>query len=140
MSQDNSPKVILITGCSSGFGLLMAARFAEYGEQIIATVRSEDKKVPLKNEALERETEIDIQYLDVTDKKMTSELMKHITKEYGYIDVLINNAGYGIGGAFEDLTDEEFREQMEVNFFGVLNMTRAALPFMRCSPSFRWST
>ena len=137
MANSDNPKVILITGCSSGFGLLMAARFAEYGEYVVATMRDVEKQASLQNEVKERDAKVDVQYLDVTKSESIKEVMDYIAREYGYIDVLINNAGYGISGTFEDLTDEEFRAQMETNFFGALNVTRVAIPFMRNRPNAR---
>lgn len=124
-------KVILITGCSSGFGLLTAARLASRGHHVIATMRNLTKKQALLDELDERNTQADILELDVTDPDSIAAVMSEIGAKHGYLDVLINNAGYGIGGFFEDLTDEEVRDQMETNFFGVLNVTRQALPLMR---------
>ena len=134
MNKQHSPKVILITGCSSGFGLLLAARFAEYGEMVVATMRNLEKQSALQGEVKQRNAKVDVQALDVNDKTSIQKVIAYIKQEYGYIDVLINNAGYGCGGAFEDLTDEEFRAQMDTNFFGVLNVTREALPLMRHRP------
>jgi len=127
----NRQKVILITGCSSGFGMLMAARFASKGHHVIATVRNLDKSGPLTDEIKHRGGSADILRLDVTDKNSIEEVMTAVGAKYGHIDVLINNAGYGIGGFFEDLTEEEMRAQFETNFFGVQNVTRAVIPFMR---------
>jgi NAD(P)-dependent dehydrogenase (short-subunit alcohol dehydrogenase family) len=125
------PKIILITGTSSGFGLLAAARFASQGHKVIATMRNLEKQSGLFNEVSRRGGEVDVRQLDVTDKASIQKTIKDVAQKYGYIDVLINNAGYGIGGAFEDLTDEEIRQQMETNFFGVQNVTRAVIPLMR---------
>ncbi|MBF0522970.1 MAG: SDR family oxidoreductase [Candidatus Omnitrophica bacterium] len=126
-----SPKVILITGCSSGFGLLMAARLASKGHKVYATMRDLNKKEFLLNELKKRGATAEILKLDVTDKKNVTEVFSKIGNDYGYLDVLINNAGYGIGGFFEDLTDEEIRQQLDTNFFGVQNVTRQAIPLMR---------
>ncbi len=129
---NNSPsKIILITGCSSGFGLLMAARLASKGHTILATMRNLEKKQALLDEVSKRNGTVDLYALDVTNKKSIELAISKIIVKYGYIDVLINNAGYGIGGFFEDLTEEEIRKQMETNFFGVQNVTREVLPIMR---------
>jgi len=125
------PKVILITGCSSGFGMLTAARLTGLGHKVIATMRDLSKSAALTEEVTRRKGEIKLFKLDVRDKNSIKTVMTEVAAKYGNIDVLVNNAGYGIGGFFEDLTDEEMREQFETNFFGVQNVTRAAIPLMR---------
>jgi NAD(P)-dependent dehydrogenase (short-subunit alcohol dehydrogenase family) len=127
----NSPKIVLITGCSSGFGLLTAARLASHGHKVIATMRDLKKQGSLLSEVTRRKAQIDVCPLDVRDKKSIADTMHFIIAKYGYLDVLVNNAGYGVGGFFEDLTDEEIRDQFETNFWGVQNMVRAVLPIMR---------
>lgn len=124
-------KVILITGCSSGFGMLSAARLAAAGHTVYATMRNLDKKNELLNEVNRRSTEIHLLRLDVTDNVSIVTAIRQVEAEQGRLDILINNAGYGIGGFFEDLTEGEIREQMETNFFGVQNVTRQALPLLR---------
>lgn len=124
-------KVILITGCSSGFGLLMAARLASHGHTVVATLRNRNKSGALLEEVKRRGGNILLLTMDVTDKLSIKKVVAEIGDKYGHIDVLINNAGFGIGGFFEDLSDQEIRDQFETNFFGVQNVTRAVLPFMR---------
>ncbi len=128
---NNSQQVILITGCSSGFGLLTAARLAAQGHFVYATMRDVSKQQPLLDEAAKRNTQVLVRPLDVTKVETISKVIKEIENHHGHIDVLINNAGFGLGGFFEDLTQEEIRQQMEVNFFGVQNVTREVLPLMR---------
>lgn len=128
---NNSPKVILISGCSSGFGLLMAARLSAKGHHVIATMRNLAKKDALLNEAARRGGIPEILTMDVTDNESIYKAVNQIIAKYGKIDVLVNNAGYGLGGFFEDITDKEFRDIMETNFFGAMNLTRAVVPFMR---------
>src|SRR3989338_2618497 len=113
-----NPQVILITGCSSGFGFLTAVRLASRGYQVIATMRNLDKKFELENEIAKRKTSIDILQLDVTNVDSIENAINTVSSKYGHLDVLINNAGFGIGGFFEDLTQDEIRTQMETNFFG----------------------
>lgn len=125
------PKVILITGCSSGFGLLTAAHLSSKGHYVIATMRNLDKQLSLRNQVKKSEVTVDIKQMDVTDPASIKKTIAEIGARYGNIDVLINNAGYGLGGFFEDLTDEEIRQQMETNFFGVQHVTRAVIPLMR---------
>ena len=113
----SDPKVILITGCSSGFGLLTAARLASKGHHVVATMRNPDKSGALFQEVRTRGGNVDILPLDVTDKASVARAVKDIAAKYGYIDVVVNNAGYVIGGFFEDLTDGEIRKQFATNFF-----------------------
>src|SRR5262245_18401427 len=107
MSNAPKSKVVLITGCSSGFGLLIAARLAQRGHQVIATMRDLQRSSGLLNEVHKREAKVDVYPLDVTHLGSIKETLAKIADKYGYIDCLINNAGYGIGGSFEDLTQEE---------------------------------
>jgi NAD(P)-dependent dehydrogenase (short-subunit alcohol dehydrogenase family) len=131
MPLTSTSKVVLITGCSSGFGLLTAARLAANGHQVVATMRDLKKQGALLSEVNRRGGQVDILQLDVTDKGSIHSAVSKIASQYGYIDVVINNAGYGVGGFFEDLTDEEIRQQMETNFFGVQNVIREVIPLMR---------
>jgi len=131
MPQVSNPKVVLITGCSSGFGLHTAAHLAKNGYKVIATMRNLEKQNALLNEVHRRGGEVDVLQLDVTNKASIKEAIKQIAAKYGYVDILVNNAGYGLGGFFEDLTEEEIRQIMEVNFFGVQNVTREVIPLMR---------
>ena len=126
-------KVILITGCSSGFGFLAAARLAAKGHRVYATMRDTNKREFLQLEAVRRggARNIAILPLDVTQPDSIKAAVKTIVTREGVIDVLINNAGFGIGGFFEDLSDADWHAQYDVNFFGVLNMTREVLPVMR---------
>ena len=126
-----NPQIILITGTSSGFGLLIAARLASYGHKVVATMRDLAKKDALLKEVEKRGGKIDILPLDVTDPISIQKAVSEAIHRYKKIDVLVNNAGFGMGGAFEDLSQEDIREQMEANFFGAQNVIRAVLPFMR---------
>jgi len=127
----NRQKVILITGCSSGFGLLAAVRLAARGHLVWATMRDLSKKRALENELARRNAKAIIRELDVTKLSTIKNVVEEIQRTHSQIDVLINNAGYGIGGFFEDLADEEIRSQMETNFFGVQNVCREVIPLMR---------
>lgn len=130
MNHSADKPIVLITGCSSGFGMLTAARLSRK-YQVIATMRDPEKQGALVQEVERRGGIVDIRQLDVTDPKSVRRCFMDVASKYGYLDVVVNNAGYGIGGFFEDLTDEEVRRQFETNFFGVQNVTRAALPLMR---------
>ena len=127
----NNQKVILITGCSSGFGLLTAVRLAAHGHLVWATMRDLTRKGPLENELAKPNAQAFIRELDVTKPSTIKNVVEEIQETHGFIDVLINNAGYGTAGFFEDLSEEEIRAQMEVNFFGVQNVCREVIPLMR---------
>jgi len=132
MSAGNSePKVILITGCSSGFGMRTALRLAKSGHRVVATMRDLSRSGTLLDEVRNANKEIDLFQMDVTNKRAIKDVVRMVAAKHGYIDVLVNNAGYGIGGFFEDLSDDEIRAQMETNFFGVQNVTREVIPVMR---------
>jgi NAD(P)-dependent dehydrogenase (short-subunit alcohol dehydrogenase family) len=131
MSSHDSQKVILITGTSSGFGLLTAARLASKGHFVYATMRDITKQQPLLDEVAARGGQVLVRGLDVTKPETITKVVNDIKERHSHIDVLINNAGFGLGGFFEDLTEEEIRQQMEVNFFGVQNVCREVIPLMR---------
>jgi NAD(P)-dependent dehydrogenase (short-subunit alcohol dehydrogenase family) len=131
MNKNSNPKIVLITGCSSGFGLLTAARLASKGYKVIATMRNLKKQGALLSEVNRRGGAVEILELDVTNNKTIQKAIATIIEKYDRLDVLVNNAGYGVGGSFEDLTENDIRNQMETNFFGVQNVTRAVLPLMR---------
>ena len=127
----NNPQVVLITGCSSGFGLLTAARLASLGHKVYASMRNPEKKDSLLSEVHKRGGELKVLRLDVTKKESIKEAVSSIAHQEGHLDVLVNNAGFGIGGFFEDMSEEEIRDQMETNFFGVQNVIREVIPLMR---------
>jgi NAD(P)-dependent dehydrogenase (short-subunit alcohol dehydrogenase family) len=131
----SGPQVVLITGCSSGFGLLTAARLAQRGHRVFATMRDPDKKGPLLEKVAKRAAAVEVLPLNVTDVESVENAVYQVQEKTGRIDVLINNAGYAMGGAFEDLTQEEIRAQLETNFFGVQNLVRETLPLMRAQGS-----
>jgi len=131
MPDPANAKIVLITGCSSGFGLHTAAHLASHGYHVVATMRDLDKKGPLLSEVHRRGGEADLFRLDVTDRSSIKEAIRLTAKKYGYIDVLVNNAGIVMAGFFEDLSDSNIREIMETNFFGVQNVVREVIPLMR---------
>jgi len=131
MSDPANSKVILITGCSSGFGLHTAVHLSSKGYNVVATMRDLNKQNVLQGEIQRRNGKIDILQLDVTDNSSIKNTIKQIAIKYGYIDVLINNAGCGFGGFFEDLDEGEIRQIMDTNFFGVQAVTREVIPLMR---------
>ena len=122
----NKPKRVLITGCSSGFGLYTAVQAAKAGYECIATMRNLNKADALKNVLKRENTTATIDQLDVTD----IESIKEIAEKYKPIDILINNAGMLISGSFLDLTDAEARRVFDTNYFGAVELTKAVVPSM----------
>ncbi|MHC5136467.1 MAG: SDR family oxidoreductase [Planctomycetota bacterium] len=118
--KQNAPKRVLITGCSSGFGLLTAVGAAKLGYDVIATMRNLDKVGPLQNALDAQNVSAQIEKLDVTDPDSINRLAQKI----GHVDVLVNNAGILITGSFLDQTDEEMRQVFETNYFGIVNLTK----------------
>ena len=131
MPSNNTQKVILITGTSSGFGLLFAARLASRGHFVYATMRDLNKQQALVDEVSKRGGQLQLRQLDVNNNETIKQVVDEIIERHNHIDVLINNAGYGLGGFFEDLSEEDIRGQMETNFFGVQRLCRQVLPHMR---------
>lgn len=127
----NTPKVILITGTSSGFGMLTAARLGSKGHIVYATMRDILKLKPLMEETGKRGGSVLVRELDVTKPDSIAKVITEIKKTRGHIDVVINNAGFALGGFFEDLSDDDMRRQMDVNFFGAQNVCRQVIPLMR---------
>lgn len=127
-----SKKTAIVTGSSSGFGLLCVIELALKGFTVIATMRDINKAKPLIERAKENKVAefIHIQPLDVTSAD-TIDNFKTILFEYPSVDVLVNNAGFALGGFSEELSLEDYRQQFETNFFGVISVTNAVLPFMR---------
>lgn len=126
-------KVILVTGTTSGFGRLIAERLSSEGHRVYGTHLPGFEFDP---EAFS----FPMLELDVTDDASVARCVGDLIDTEGRIDVLINNAGFGLAGALEDTTPEEARSQMEVNFFGPLRMIRAVLPHMRSQGSGRLLT
>jgi NAD(P)-dependent dehydrogenase (short-subunit alcohol dehydrogenase family) len=117
-----------ITGASSGFGLAFARHALVHGCNVVATARSPGKLAALAALAPER---VLVHKLDVTVAGEADQAIAAAVARFGRIDVLINNAGYGIIGAVEETSDAELRALMETNFFGAMAVTRAALPHLR---------
>jgi NAD(P)-dependent dehydrogenase (short-subunit alcohol dehydrogenase family) len=121
-------KTIFITGASRGFGKLWAEALLQRGDKVIATARDLHT---LDNLVSEYGDNILPLQLDVNDRAASFAAIAKAKEHFGSVDVLINNAGYGLFGAIEETTEKEAREQMETNFFGLLWLTQAVLPLMR---------
>ncbi|GLU55232.1 short-chain dehydrogenase/reductase [Dyadobacter frigoris] len=121
-------KVWLVTGAARGFGFEIAKAVLESGDMLIATVRSNPQV--LEN-ALGNHKNLKVALLEITNEASTKDVAKQAIEYFGRIDVLVNNAGYGLLSAVEEATDAEVKANYEVNVFGLLNVTRAVLPYMR---------
>jgi NAD(P)-dependent dehydrogenase (short-subunit alcohol dehydrogenase family) len=125
-------KTAIVTGSSSGFGLLTAIELALKGFIVIATMRDINKSMPLLELARENQVEdfIKVLQLDVTSTDSIQQFRTRLA-DYSSVNVLVNNAGYALGGFSEELSIEDYRLQFETNFFGLIAVTQAVLPFMR---------
>lgn len=131
----SSPKTVLITGTSSGIGLAAAVGAARAGWTTVATMRDTRKaeallKVATENDVADR---IQVKRLDVTDPESIAACLDEVVSEYGHLDALVNNAGAAQVGTIEQSSLDDVRAAMEVNFFGVVATTRAALPHLRAA-------
>ncbi len=125
--------VVLITGTSSGFGMLATVALAKEGYLVIATMRDTTKQNQLiaLSESHHTQANIDILKLDVNSDIDIHSAVNYVRERYQTIDILINNAGFCIGGMTEELSINKWREQFETNFFGLVSLTQACLPLMR---------
>ena len=128
-------QVALITGCSSGIGYETALMLARNGFHTFATMRDTKKSNSLAQISEKEKLALKILELDVNDGKSIENAINRVKSEAKRIDILINNAGFGLVGFFEDLTLDEVRNQFETNFFGVLNTTKKVIPVMRLQKS-----
>ncbi len=119
-------KTVLITGASSGFGKETAKVFQQKGWNVIATMRAPEKEQELS--ALEN---VFITRLDVQDRISIEKAVSDGIAQFGRVDALVNNAGYGVIGVFESSTSEQVQKQYAVNVFGLMDVTRAMLPHLR---------
>jgi NAD(P)-dependent dehydrogenase (short-subunit alcohol dehydrogenase family) len=125
----SSPKTLLVTGVSSGFGRALAVQALSAGHRVIGTVRSTDAKLAF--EKLDPNGQALGRVLDVTDFGAIDAAVAEMESVIGPVDVLVNNAGYGHEGVMEESPLDEMRRQFDVNVFGAVAMMKAVLPFMR---------
>jgi NAD(P)-dependent dehydrogenase (short-subunit alcohol dehydrogenase family) len=126
-------EIALITGSSSGFGLLTSIELAKAGFRVVATMRDLSRRGRLDQAAVAADVtdQLDIRALDVTNFEALPAFVDAVVRDHGRLDVLVNNAGFAVAGFAEDIKLEELRSQFETNFFGAVAMTKAALPAMR---------
>src|SRR5580704_9472336 len=121
-------RIWFITGASTGFGRTLAEEVLKAGGKVVATARNRDKvadleaKFPQKVKALA---------LDVTNAGQVDTAVTQAFAQFGRVDVLVNNAGYGLAGAIEEVSETEYMPMFETNVFGLLRVTRASLPHLR---------
>ena len=125
--------ITIVTGTSSGIGLEVAVQAAAAGHTVIATMRDLAKADRLRDAASARGVTVDIRQLDVTDQSSIDACVASVMADHGRIDALVNNAGAGHVGTIENESLDDVRRVMEVNFFGVVAATKAALPHLRSS-------
>jgi NAD(P)-dependent dehydrogenase (short-subunit alcohol dehydrogenase family) len=127
----NEKKVAIVTGSSSGIGFQTALMLARNGYSTYASMRNIDKSKTITEIAKKERLPLQVIQLDVNDDVTVKNAINKIVKDGKRIDVLVNNAGYGLFGALEELSIEEIKAQFETNFFGVVRVTQAVLPTMR---------
>lgn len=121
-------KVWLITGTSTGFGRQFVEQLLQAGDKVVATARNLEAIQHFKELAPDR---VHLAALDVTNKEQIKSAVQEAVDVFGKIDIVVNNAGYGLFGMLEEYTDEQIRKQFDVNVFGVLNVVRATLPVFK---------
>ena len=127
----SSQKIAVVTGSSSGIGYETSLMLARNGFQTFATMRNLSKRSGIESVAAKEGLPIHVIELDVTDDKSVNNAIQQIVSKAGRIDILINNAGYALIGALEDLSEDELKAQYETNIFGIVRVTQAVLPTMR---------
>ncbi|UHS58793.1 SDR family oxidoreductase [Agrobacterium vaccinii] len=121
-------KTWFITGTSSGFGRALTEQLLARGDRVVGTVR----KIAAMEELKARYgSQLSVASLDVTDTNGIRDVVRSAFEEVGHIDVVVNNAGYGLSGAAEELTDDQIRHQIDTNLIGSIQVIRAVIPFLR---------
>ena len=124
-------KVALVTGSSSGIGFETSLALARNGYHTFATMRNLGKDEKIKQIIEKEDLSIEILELDVDSEKSVNRAIKTVSEKKGRIDVLVNNAGYGMWGTVEDVSIDEFKKQFETNFFSIIRLIQKIAPIMR---------
>ena len=124
-------KVALVTGSSSGIGFETSLALARNGFHTFATMRDLGKDEKIKQIIEKEDLSIEILELDVDNEESVNRVIKTVSEKKGRIDVLVNNAGYGMWGTVEDVSIDEFKEQFETNFFSIIRLIQKVAPIMR---------
>ncbi|MGD0730141.1 MAG: oxidoreductase [Terracidiphilus sp.] len=128
MTESASQRVWFITGSSTGFGSLLAKELLRRGDRVIATARD---ATTLKELTAEYPGHARAFTLDVTKPEQIESVAKQAIAAFGHVDVLVNNAGYGVNGAIEEVLEDEFEPMFQTNIYGLIRTTRAFLPHFR---------
>jgi NAD(P)-dependent dehydrogenase (short-subunit alcohol dehydrogenase family) len=128
MTPNSQSRVWFITGCSTGFGRLLTEEVLKSGGKVVATARKFEQIVDLEQTYPQTAKAL---ALDVTKDAQVDQAVAEAIKHFGHIDVLVNNAAYGVAGAIEEVSEAEFLPMYETNVFGLLRVTRAVLPHLR---------
>jgi NAD(P)-dependent dehydrogenase (short-subunit alcohol dehydrogenase family) len=128
MADSTSPRVWFITGTSTGFGSLLAKEALRRGDRVIATARDVSK---LKELTVQYPDSARTFTLDVTKPAQIESVAQQAIAAFGHVDVLVNNAGYGVNGAIEEFSEEEFEPMFQTNIYGLIRTTRTFLPHFR---------
>jgi len=121
-------KIWFITGASKGFGFEITKAALDAGDKVVATVRNNASALYT---SLQDDANLFVVKMDVTKESDVKEAVEKAIDHFGKLDIVVNNAGYGIVGAIEEVSDAEARKQYDTNVFGVLNVVRATLPHLR---------
>jgi NAD(P)-dependent dehydrogenase (short-subunit alcohol dehydrogenase family) len=128
MTLANHSRVWFITGCSTGFGRLLSEEVLKSGGKVVVTARKPEQVADFEQRYPENAKAL---ALDVTDKAQVDRAVAASIERFGHVDVIVNNAGYGVAGAIEEVSEAEFRPMFETNVFGLLSVTRSFLPHLR---------
>lgn len=128
----DTKKVWFITGASKGLGLSLVNQLLKAGQYVVATSRNIDDLIKVTNTDSENFLPLAV---DLKDDKDVEKAVLQAVNKFNRIDVVINNAGYGIGGSIEELNDDETRASFDVNVFGTLNVIRKVMPYLRLQKS-----
>jgi NAD(P)-dependent dehydrogenase (short-subunit alcohol dehydrogenase family) len=123
--------VVLVTGSSSGFGLLTCCELARRGDEVFASMRDPGRAGPLEEALAADGSSARVVQLDVTDPESAARAVDHVAEQAGRLDVVVNNAGTGSGGPVEEMPLTEIRAMFDTNVFGAVGLIQAALPLMR---------
>ncbi len=128
MADSSASRVWFITGSSTGFGYLLAKELLHRGERVIATARNIAQLEELTGQYPDRARAFT---LDVTKPAQIESVAQEAIAAFGHVDVVVNNAGYGVNGAVEEVAEEEFEPMLQTNLYGLIRTTRAFLPHLR---------
>ncbi|MDR3680722.1 MAG: oxidoreductase [Flavipsychrobacter sp.] len=128
----NNEKVWLITGASKGFGLALVQLLLANGNRVVATSRN---AADIEKQVTKHRDNLLAMTVDITSDASVKHAVQQTIEKFGRLDVVVNNAGYLLVGSLEEITDQEFRQSMEVNVYGTVNVIRAVMPYLRTQGS-----